>query len=767
MGKRFIAALVCAATLAGLLAAPAAAAFPDVADPQLNEAVETLRQLKVIDGKPDGTFDPQGVFTRAEFCKMALVALGRAEEAQLNQNRVIFTDVTAAHWALGYINAAAAVREGSSPLVQGKGNGAFAPDDPITGGEAVTILMRSLGYTDADVGGVGGVWYAGHMLRAGDIGLLDGLEALKGGDVLTRAQAALLFENLLYTQPKDSEPVFLEAVLGGEVGQSQLVLEVKGKALSAGGWAAQTDQASFVTLRADLDPALRGKRCKPVLDKEGNLIALLEDEDYTTRTVRVASAEARYVVTDSGEQILIPTETPLWRSGQSQETYGSAYKEITYGANAVLCYDKADALVSVYLLGRDETVKTAVAKEGSGPFDALLDGASVQVYRNGLPATLSAVRPYDVGEYDRRAGVLNVTDLKLTGVYENADPSPVSPNTITLMGHAFPVLDCALADLTGYQLGDPMTLLLTADYSVAGVVSPAVASGVALGTAVVTKGEPDARGRDTFNAKLTLPCGIVLSGRVQTNSSLIAQFPGRLYSASASQLGWLDLFQARSSSVSGDWDVAQGRLGNAAVSPQVVVYDKTATGAVTLVDREDVTVATVPARKITYRHTDSAGVVDYLVLDDVTGDCYTYGLVTFSAASGSASDYNYVNPTVTVTNRAGSVKLTASSSLSRLDKGFLGISAPLTGDNTSRQPLSTASLQAHQNVARTDFTEKTATVDGVVYPLSATLDDCCYNAVSETWFPSLDAALSYSSRLTVYVDRAPDQGGKVRLVVAE
>lgn len=756
MRQKFVALLLCGALLAGLPLS--AAAFADVTDPALAEAVGTLRELKIVNGKPDGSFDPQGTFTRAEFCKMALVALGREQEAELYQNRVIFTDVTAAHWALGYINAAAAVSEGAIPLVQGKGNGAFAPDDAITCGEAVTILVRCLGYSDADVGGVGGAWYAGHMLRARSIGLLDGLEGVSGGDTLTRAQAAHLFENLLYTEGKDSDRVFLETALGGTVGESQLVLEVKGKALSAGGWAARTDKASYVTFRADLDPALRGSRCKPVLDKEGNLVALLPDEDYTTRAVRILSAEARYIIADGDEQILIPTATPLWRSGGEQESYGAVYKEIAYGANAVLCYDKADALASVYLLDRDESVKTAVAKEGSGPFDQLLDGASVQVYRNGLPATLSAVRPYDVGEYDSRAGVLKVTDNKLTGVYENADPSPVSPNTVTLMGHAFPVLDCALADLAGYRLGDPMTLLLTEDYQVAGVVSPAVSSGMAIGTAVVTQGENDARGRETYDGKLTLPCGIVLSGKVRTNNTLAAQVPGRLYTATASQIGELDLLQARATPAPGDWDVAGGTMGGARVSPQAVVYDKTESGALKRVELEAVTVDTVPAKRISLAHRDSAGTVDYIVLDNVTGDCYTYGLVTFTAGDG------YTDSSLSVANAKGSVKLTTGGGFTKLDGQFMGLAAPLSSD--SHQPLVTVSLQAHAQVPRTDFSEKTVTVDGVVYPLSDEIDQCCYNAVSETWFPSLDAALSYAGRLTVYVDRAPEQGGKVRLVVA-
>ena len=59
------------------------------------------------------------------------------------------------------------------------------------------------------------------------------------------------------------------------------------------------------------------------------------------------------------------------------------------------------------------------------------------------------------------------------------------------------------------------------------------------------------------------------------------------------------------------------------------------------------------------------------------------------------------------------------------------------------------------------------TANGVTYPLAGNIDQCCFNAVSETWFDSLDDALAYASTLTLYYDKAPDQGGKVRLVVAK
>lgn len=768
MRKKWISSLLCGALLAGLLAAPAAAAFPDVTDPALAEATALLQQLKVVNGKPNGTFDPQGIFTRAEFCKMALVALGREQEVQLYQGRVIFSDVTATHWALGYINAAAAVREGVTPLVQGRGDGSFAPNAPITCGEAVTILMRSLSYSDKDVGGDGGAWYAGHMLRAKTIGLLDGLESLSGGDTLTRAQAALLFENLLYTEPKDSKQVFLETVLGGSVGESQLVLEVKGKALAAGGWAVKTDKGSYVTFRSDLDSALLGKRCKPVLDKEGNLLALRADEEHTTRILRILSAEARYMVTSEDSQLLVDAATPVWRADGTQSTYGSVYKEITYGANAVLCYDKTDTLVSIYLTGGSPSAVTAVAGEGSRPFDGAWEGQPTAVYKNGVATSLANVKPYDVGTYDPHTGVLEVSDRKLTGVYENAAPSPVSPRTVTVMGCAFPVLDSALKDLTAFSLGDRMTLLLDGQNNVAGVVSPDKASAQALGVADIKKTGIDERGYDVFTATVESAWGLTFKGQVRrVSQNSIDAAPGKLCAVTATQLGYLELSTPASDGVFGDWNVKAGTIGDVKVAPQAVVYDKVPDGPLTRLKLSAVTMSTVPARKITFLRKDSAGFADVIVLDDCTGEGYTYGRVAFQPGYYSADMGSDIPATTTVTNGKNTLDLATGSTYSNLKNRFMGLAPSLSSLNGMPRSGAAVSLNAIDAVPRSAFGDTSVTADGQIFPLADNIDQCCFNAVSETWFGSLDDALAYASTLSIYYDKAPDQGGKVRLVVAK
>ena len=72
-----------------------------------------------------------------------------------------------------------------------------------------------------------------------------------------------------------------------------------------------------------------------------------------------------------------------------------------------------------------------------------------------------------------------------------------------------------------------------------------------------------------------------------------------------------------------------------------------------------------------------------------------------------------------------------------------------------------------------DMEAQTVTTPNMVLPIS---DDVqCYNKTTKTWFggedtdpmDALNLARAFSETLTVYYDKAPEDGGKVRVVVAE
>ena len=224
MKKRILTWLLAISMLGSLLTVPAGAAdttrFSDVSDSYTATAVETLRLMGVLDGYSDGTFRPGAVLTRAQFCKMAIFAMDGSSELGRYSTVTIFPDVKPSHWASSYINMAA-----KKGVISGFADGKFKPEQTVTAGQAVTILMRGLGYKDENMGGV---WPQSYMAEAGTCGLLKSTGITSAYSALTRAQAAKLFLNLFeakrgtgegavvlfnYTLSKDE--VYLTAVDGG------------------------------------------------------------------------------------------------------------------------------------------------------------------------------------------------------------------------------------------------------------------------------------------------------------------------------------------------------------------------------------------------------------------------------------------------------------------------------------------------------------------------------------------------------------------------
>ena len=78
--KRIISLLMVAAlifTSCCLTVSAADYAFADVSDVTLSRDIEVLRLMGVVGGMEDGKFHPEQTLTRAQFCKMAVILMGK------------------------------------------------------------------------------------------------------------------------------------------------------------------------------------------------------------------------------------------------------------------------------------------------------------------------------------------------------------------------------------------------------------------------------------------------------------------------------------------------------------------------------------------------------------------------------------------------------------------------------------------------------------------------------------------------------------------
>lgn len=171
---------------------PAFALPADVEGTDYESSAAMLGALNIMVGDAEtGNFRPDDAIKRSEFAKLAVLSLGLESAAQAATSYSMFPDVVDNHWALGYINVAA-----GQGIIVGDDTGNFRPDDTITYAEALTILVRSLGYKDSFLQGN---WPANFISKAAELDITDGVN-MNTSQAATRGNVALLLVNTLETE---------------------------------------------------------------------------------------------------------------------------------------------------------------------------------------------------------------------------------------------------------------------------------------------------------------------------------------------------------------------------------------------------------------------------------------------------------------------------------------------------------------------------------------------------------------------------------------
>ena len=732
MKRRITTFLLAVCMTVSLLAVPAGAAsgatvtFSDIGDRSTAMAVESLRLLGVLDGYGDGTFRPGTVLNRAQFCKMAVYAMNGSSELSRYRTVTIFPDVKPSHWAAAYINMAAKGKD----IISGYADGRFHPDRTVTVGQAVTILMRMLGYKDEDIGGI---WPDSYMAEAATVGLTEGVST-NGSAGLTRAQAARLFLNLLRTQTKEGGTTFA-STLGQTVQGVLLSADTEGGEgrlrLSTGTYTLTEGKAS--------NGMLNGMKGTLIVDsKSGRALTFVPEDLGSSKTVVLASAKATEMTDTSGKTYTVKSDTQVFQNGEAG-SWGEAYTWLNAGTSVTLYLDAAGNVDYVFVGGGGNATSAVIVYEkgSTAGFASLAGGATgYTIYKNGVRASSGDMRKYDVATYSAVTNSIRVSDTRITGYYEDCSPNPSEPSKITVLGHEFNVLPSAMQTVSKFRPGDQITLLLTEDNQVAGAVEATgtTASGNAIGIAEVSSG----------SATVNLLCGIQVKGSVKLSASDVERLNGQLVRVSSSKKDGLSLTRL-TGGVSGDLDVENGKLGSRELAENVIIFQNDGSG-LTAISLSQITEAKVPSSQITYAGTDWADRVKVIVLNSVTGSGYIFGRAHYTA--------NYDEEGNRVGNAQLSVEYGEGKTTATFETGYVvrngdivGITI-VTAGNTQRIG-SLIYPDELRNVPNAAWSGKGAvTVNGRTYTVPASLP--CYNRETKEWV-TLTEARSYADSATLYV----------------
>ena len=666
--NRMIHALLAAAVAAGLVL-PASAAgtssFSDVTDPATAVNADILRLMGVADGTGGNRFNPSQKLTRAQFCTMVINFMGMGDDVVLHSTRTIFTDVPSSHWARGYVNLAASTmledggasgsgsdseqKPAGTPLISGIGDGRFLPDSQLTYAQAVTILIRVLGYSSSKVGAV---WPDGYLNLAQSIGLTDGISA-GPNDLIDRAQAAQLFVNALSCETGDGKEYYTTL---GSAKEDTILLAVNtetddGSAMGA----VRTSNGTYLPDAEDVAPtALVGRRGSLVLNDQSEIVTFVPDDSTAVTISLMGNAEPSYVSAAGGKRYTISGDTPIYTANSEEsKSYAEGYGTLTAGSRITL-FTQRGKVTAIYAgstsTAASEDAVVVVDGASAADFHKLTGGAEgYTILKNQQVINMSQIKPYDVVTYDSISNTLIVSDLRLTCRYQNPAPNAKAPQTIELLGHTFPVLESAWDFTDDVAVNQQVVLLLTADGKVAGI-RPANGSLRSTAMGVVT-------GESTAN--LFLPNGgiLELKGGEGTKLSNL----DTVCTLSAGEKGELYASRISGRNAPGDFDPSSMTLGNKTVSVGVRVYEQVQGAAAQVaVPLSELDLERIPQDKISGYHENSSGIVDLILLDSVTGDAYTYGLLKVSYDS-SGEDGGEKGPRqVALENGSGGIAKTNS-----------------------------------------------------------------------------------------------------------
>lgn len=606
--------------LAGLImVAPASAVFTDISDSRVSQTAAVLDALGIMQGVGGGSFAPGKALTRAQFCKLAVTAMGVTDVSPY-ASYTIFPDVKHSHWAAPYINAAVRHPElKEKSIIRGYADGSFGPDKIVSYGEVCTMLLRMLGYKEEDVGPF---WPADYIAQAQAIGLTDGVTIADAHAAVKRGDAAVLLLNALNTDKKGEEGSTLLDKVASSTVKDCILLET-GKTHS--GLAADAalfyedgvvDAESPRKTAGTLDSSMIGVYGTIVIGKGSSKVAVgVIPNGNKTETYEVVNAEADRIVTTNGT-LRPDRKTKLYISRDyAMGEYENVWANLQSGDTLTLYYNEYGVLQLMAVLPK--TTAGTAHSFVYGLATSRRIPAEYTIIKNGAKIDASKLKKYDVVTLDAANRQAIVSDTKLSGKYQTDSTTYSHPSQVKILGKEFEVSSEAAATFKDMKLNDYITLLFDADGNVAAAYPKKDVSAEMQG--IVTK-------IDGKKATVTLTNGLTLRD-IPIAKDVKTDVMGRLVTVSQSGDGADLIRRTLSGKTAGNWSVAEGKLGSNAVSSKVRVYEEVLSGApLNAINVSDIDLTSVPASQIKYTVQDNAGTVTNIVLGDVTGESWIYGI---------------------------------------------------------------------------------------------------------------------------------------------
>jgi hypothetical protein len=371
---------------------------------------------------------------------------------------------------------------------------------------------------------------------------------------------------------------------------------------------------------------------------------------------------------------------------------------------------------------------------------------NLSVYKNGDTATLSSAATYDVYYYNENLRTVWLYDRKVSGIYTAVSPSSAAPASVTVAGNNYDIgtseAAYKLSVMGGFSVGDTITLLLGMNGTVVDVVQASDVSGIYYGvvTSKQTNSYTDNNGKIVSEDIIQIACtdGIL---RQYTGSASV----GNLVSVNCSG-GQTSIDYLSRRSTSGKINSAGTKLGSLSFSDDVEIMDTNSNGEYARIYPSRLAGVSLDSDDVRYYGLDENGDINRLILNDATGDVYSYGLLTSVTESSyemsMSSYYEYI-----INGTAGALSSTtkiynvstggaifrykdgAISSIKNLKNTTINSVNDLYAMNGNHKYLLSDNIQVYEKIDDSYCLTNISTIaDTNKYSLSGYYDDFGYNA---------------------------------------
>ena len=367
---------------------------------------------------------------------------------------------------------------------------------------------------------------------------------------------------------------------------------------------------------------------------------------------------------------------------------------------------------------------SVLLKSRKGPFVAeegtQLPFTPVSVYRNDKTSASAELNKYDVYYYSESLQTVWIYTRRAAGRITAVSLRASAPTALTVAGSTYSLGSSAVASkissLNGGGVGEVVTLLLGMDNEVADVITGEEADSVFYGVVqTANRSLVEDNGADVLQ-KISVMCTDGIIRTVNIDKSL--NYPtGWLVEISVTPEGE-QVTAIESKSVSGTINNTATALGDYALADDVQILETTSEGLAGTVRPSRIAGTKLNALTVRYYTLNEQGQIDRLILNDVTGDLWKYGVLddvknlavnassilgtltgSGSSGSGSSSSGNSSSSsgstgsttnTTTVTDDLRSVLVPTTSEIlwGVIDGSLLSIGLKQLADITG-QPMST------------------------------------------------------------------------------